>query len=172
MSEEMTVEEMDLAMKEFKRRIDDDGLAVVGSMGSREAPTVVYTLGLDDINWPELVVIGDLPPPAMEMFIHKQIAAWREAKQPSYGVQVLPLPELGQPEYKVHTRLVSPIDACMSYTGWIETYHKSSSVKVAQIIFPDANGNFPMDEGYDQGIRQPLIAPVKYDEEPSSEIIH
>lgn len=141
------------AVEDVRTLVDDQiarhGHAVVGVTGGADVPAHSYTVGLADVGWPELVLVG-MAGEQGRMILNAAVHALRSAdRRPQPGLIVddavsvpLMLHAVGSSAARWtrvaadrRIRLGKPIDG-----------HDA-----VQVLWPDASGRFPTDDDYDGG---------------------
>lgn len=136
------------------------GWAVQGVFGETPEDMFSYTIGLTDKGLPELW-IGTLGPQQSQPVLNglAELALSRHGRG-----EALPIGEPIDAEYSVPFRLRGPVDVEAAEAFGAVRWAIDKPVTLLQVLWPDNEGRFPDQDGYDQGHFPqrvlPLAAPV------------
>ncbi|MEO9497619.1 MAG: DUF4262 domain-containing protein [Vibrio splendidus] len=131
--------------RDLKKKIDLHDWAHMGIQGCASGDTPFdYTIGLTEMNLPELLICLPIRKEIANMILHNVIEQW---KKKGYFVGRSDDILHGMPIELVE---IDPIEACEEFMIQVPQYYKISAcdVKAVQIVLPDQNGKLPRDDGY------------------------
>ena len=120
-------------------------------------PTYAYTIGLTDAGVAELLIVG-LDLRMMEELLHNAVPIhMREELQPGGETDGIA---------NVHFRVeavhdLKPMQQVLNFYG--DPHNKAGIVRGLQLLWPDPDGRFPGEPGYDQRFSQSLDKPNPVD---------
>jgi hypothetical protein len=140
--------------KQQEEHIKEYGFTVMNIFAGEDgSPAYAYTIGNFRLDWPEILLIGNLGQRAPMMMIHAVIDAWRQAGRPSAGdikVEGLNIP-------CVRMKVVAPHVAQQRYTKQVRHFKGDENYTVMQLLWPDDQGHFPDEPGYNPKFVQPIL---------------
>ena len=129
----------------IKKNIDSHGVNIMAIGGTNTTPSFVYTTGLTDIGFPELIVFS-LPPHAAHGIMYaiiEQVKASKEGVLEDGDIfnDVANLP--------VHIKAISA-GAASHYAFQTLFYYKGQPVQPTfmQVVLCDPEGSMPWEDGY------------------------
>jgi len=151
---------MALRFEQIRRQQEDHireyGFSILSIFGDESSPPFVYTLGLADVDWPELIILGT------QQGILASLAVTELRKSERIPVASVTL----QKTATVPVYLGSVTEANVErYLCQAVTRRRSRGLPdpaALQLVFPDREGRYPLEEGYDSKFmdtRQPCLAP-------------
>lgn len=125
------------------------GMSVIGVMSDGVKPSFSYTIGMTNIDEPELIVFG-IPAGYASAFFNEYYAQLKSgARKSEVGV----LTEFfNLPVYLVDAGYKATIE----YTLQAEAYF-GKPLKYRQVVLSDRNGKLPWEEGFESHFVQPLL---------------
>lgn len=158
--------------KEIKKHISSvikrKGYAILSVCG-RVVPgsqpiNYAYTVGLRDLNMPELLMVGIPSTNTLSKIIENQIIVWQLSDSSSYDVR----DDLTyKPGMRTRTEKIDGDAACKLYCSELRRHYPRKQINMAQILFPDESNLLPGEVGYnvdyDQGplhssdVKQPTL---------------
>lgn len=144
--------------RRFQAAIDQSikqrGIHIQPILASDDGPSYVYTVGMTLIGAPELIVFG-LPPQAAASMVLTLFNEMRMGNRPKDQKEIIDLA-------RVPLRLEDVSRAAIDdYTGQGDDYLTSHGhmPKYRQLMWPDEQGVFPNEKGFDERYRasQPYI---------------
>lgn len=154
-------------LQDFLKKQDDVikkyGVSIITTatdLGNGESTYLSYTVGLSDIDLPEIFVFG-IPPDDAKFIIN---SAYRLAK--SYQLKLdVPVAEICN--LPVMFKDVSP-SAASEYVRMANN-RANQLLPAVQLVWPDSAGNFPWEPNYDERLRkvQPLAFELGLGDEPT-----
>jgi len=151
----------------MKERIAKYGYTMQYVFPSEEdnSPGFFYTIGLCARGWPEIFLSGNLGQETGARFIHDVIELWEKTGKPVLGVIPDFLELVGKKgSFAAETVLVDSQVARNNYTFQVENFYPEVSYDVAQLLWPDPEGNLPNNPQYVKDpryaqVQLPLLAP-------------
>lgn len=138
------------------RLIEEHGHAVINVLGNDQKQQHSYTVGLADAGWGELVVMG-LDANTSQMILNNAVH-WlrRQERRPDHG---LTIPDaISVPLRLRRTDFATARPYLAVAANRMERLHGGKAMDVRQVLWPDADGVFPDERGYDdKNLRQELI---------------
>lgn len=141
---------------DIEANIEKHGLTVIGVFADPVGmkPTFSYSIGLTDRGWPEMIMVG-LHAPYAKGFIN---ALARRPEPPKIGEQIDDLADL---PIRIGAVSEEAIKAYMVQSTARQERTDGPRPTAVQVIYPDKDGRFPGEPGYDLDPRtQPLLAPT------------
>lgn len=139
---------------DIDRSIAQTGIHIQPILPSDENPPYVYTVGMTLIGAPELIVFG-LPPQVAASMIHKMFAEMRMGNRPKNQKDII---DLASVPLRLENVSRSAVD---EFTGQGDAYLVSHGhrPKYQQLMWPDEQGIFPNEKGFDERYRatQPYL---------------
>lgn len=134
--------------------IKNYGLHVQYVFASEDKPSFIYTIGMTNIGAPELLVFS-LPPEAVAGAMNHLYQEMRMCHRPKDAETITDLWPV-----KMILESVDSQDAA-EYTIQADEYYRGKGVKPVykQLVWPDANGKYPHQYGFDKKLRaaQPYL---------------
>jgi hypothetical protein len=150
--------DMDLYLAQQAALIEQHGYTFVGVFDpDGKDPQFAYSIGLTQFAWPEVLFIGNMRPDYIEIILTDLINKWREAGTYQLGdnMGLIVFKDLSE-----HPLRVIEVDAhhvLDEYAHQVLRYFDPGEVKFVQVLWPDTNGKFPGEEGYDESQVQPVM---------------
>lgn len=135
---------MDDVVTKVSGMIEKNRFAVIMVGGSEDTPSFAYTVGLTNLNHPELVMVG-LPPALAHQLLNDAgamlldgVAEYKDGDRIDHLIRDLPVvvQDLQYPD--------ELFGMCCRILG-------KGNFRMHQVFMPDPNGKFPWDEDCDQG---------------------
>lgn len=147
----------------LEAKIQEHGYTFIGVFDpDGKNPTFAYSLGLSRRGWPEVLLIGNIHPRVIEAILTDLIKSWEANGSPIIGDNA---DAIKFADGSSHPLRVVPVDATHAvehYARQAPTYADEHHVEVVQVCWPDQNGVYPQDEGYNTAMTQPLL-PTLYE---------
>lgn len=122
-------------------------------------PSFVYSIGLTEMGWPELLLIGDINPMFLEIIMTEVVDHFRKVGSVVPG-------DIGGIITGGYDLRVIEVDSAVAgakYGCQVKNFYPGRDIKFMQVLWPDKAGVFPNEEGYDNERPQPVVpAPVKH----------
>ncbi len=136
-----------------KALIKEHGFTLIGVFDPEEVdPNFVYSIGLTERGWPELIFIGDINPVYVEVILTDLIRLWEEEGKPVLGkVDGIIV------NYPLRLVEVDAAEASEKYGYQVRNFYPYQDIKFVQVLWPDKQGVFPDEPGYDNERSQPVI---------------
>ena len=120
-------------------------------------PAFVYSIGLTNKDQPELLMIGNMRPDTCEAILGAIIEQWDRL-----GVFYGPITGVARTasdlDVPMMLRKVKADEALGGYAFAVPTFCPSTDgYAFVQVVWPDPNGKYPYDPGYDSRCKQPLL---------------
>lgn len=146
------------AINEMKKKIASHGFAIMNILGKENEPPFSYTVGLSKTyNHPELICFG-LPFRTMNILFHTIVSDLIEKK----GVlkPLIPYEDFSNMPMEfacVESRFIQEY-----MCGVADYYADAYKVEAMQMLWPDPQGCFPYEKGYDEHyiLAQPILAKI------------
>lgn len=121
-----------------------------------KTPMFVYSVGLTGRGWPEVLLVGNMNPKITEIILTDIIKSWEERGEPLIGDNhdIIRFAD-GTPQ-PLRVREASEA-AARDYAVQARFYYNTDDIKVVQVMWPDTDGKFPDDQGYNTVMQQPII---------------
>lgn len=130
------------------QNISSQGLHIQHVAESESSPEFSYTIGMTNIGAPELIVFG-LPPGAIHGALREYFNQLRMCHRPKDGRMIQDLWAV--------TMLLETVenDEAAPYTAQADIYFEDERKKPTykQMLWPDQNGKYPHQYGFDQAYR-------------------
>lgn len=135
----------------IEKNIDQYGIALQYVFPTEEdpGPAFLYTIGMTNIGAPELIVFGLDPHMMMPIFnqIFDEIRKGFRPKKAEVIADLMSVPLLLHP---VSREAISEFGVqCLEYYK-----HKGISPKFCQVLWPDTDGKYPHEKGFQEHMRQ------------------
>ena len=143
-----------------RAKIAKHGYTFIGVFDpERKAPNFVYSIGLVERGWPEVLMVGNVPPAVAESILTDLVKHWVDSGGPMFGL----IPGMIRIREQLHPLQVVAIDAQYAqdhYAFQIKHFYPHIDADVVQVLWPDERGRFPNHTEYNQELTQPLL-PVR-----------
>jgi hypothetical protein len=123
---------------------------------SRKEPSFFYTIGNQEKQLPELLIIGNFKPQDMCSILNTLSDAMAEAKEPAKDGSTI---DLGG-EYPLLIYLASK-DAKEKYTVQAGQFYANEDYEVMQVVIPDKKGCYPPDPKCHKDYQVPVLRESK-----------
>jgi hypothetical protein len=138
-------------------RIDRYGYTYIGVFDPEgDKPSFVYTIGLAQKDFAELVMIGDMPMHVAQQIMGAVIAQWENT-----GEFIGPVTHVAcDRDGKDMPMFLRPVDSDTvldQYACQARQYQPDVHIRVVQLLWPDNHGVLPTEPGYNTTMRQPLL---------------
>jgi hypothetical protein len=143
-------------------RIAKNGFTLVGVFDPEgKDPPFVYSIGLTQRGWPEVILItACMRPVTIEILLTDLIGRWFKDEKITMGDN----PDLiFMRDGSSHSMRVVEVDCNANvlekYGCQVPIFFEESDIKFVQVLWPDPAGKFPDEEGYstDPRMIQPLL---------------
>jgi hypothetical protein len=116
--------------------------------GEHGEPPFFYTLGLANRGWPELLLIGPMPPTTAQSLLNSVIDLWKEREAAYTGIleDFILIRDGG----KARARL-NLVDRRVAHTYTVQVANVlkiGDKYEVVQLLWPDQSGVLPDEEGF------------------------
>lgn len=126
-----------------------------------DAPDFTYSVGLTQRAWPELLLIGNLPPRLAQYILTEIASKWVAADGPVMGRMDDIIVTVDGTSLPLQVREVDPTVAMRDYTCAVtKLYPDYESRRCVQVLWPDADGVLPIEPCYNTKMTQPLLPEV------------
>lgn len=146
------------AVIEMKKKIAAHGFAIMNIFGKENEPCFSYTVGLSKTyNHPELICFG-LPFQTMNILFHTIVSELIEKKEqlkpliPYDDFSNMPMEFVRVESYNIEKYMC----------GVRDYYADAHTIEAMQMLWPDPQGCFPYEKGYDKHyiLAQPILAKI------------
>lgn len=139
-------------------KIGEHGFTLIGVFDpEKKLPTFVYSIGLTERGWPEVLFIGNLNPAIIEILLTDLIEGWVKAGEVKMGDN----PDLiAFGDGTSHALRVVDIplnEAISEYGCQVPYFYPDMDIRFVQALWPDKAGKFPDEEGYNTSMTQPIV---------------
>lgn len=140
-------------------KIEKYGFTLVGVFDPEgNEPGFVYTIGLTERGWPEVIMIGNIHPMIAEQFLSEMIANWGKAEKVIMGDNLDLIQFQDKSVHPIRVIDVNQNKAEQKYACRAKHLYPDRDVKYVQALIPDRFGRFPDEPEYDQSKQaQPII---------------
>ncbi|USV40929.1 DUF4262 domain-containing protein [Xanthomonas phage BUDD] len=144
---------------ELMTKIEMYGYTMVGVFDPEgNDPGFVYTIGLTERGWPEVIMIGNIHPMIAEQFLADMIAKWGKAEKVIMGDNLDVIQFQDRSVHPIRVIDVNQNKAAENYAIQAKRFYPEHNVKYVQALIPDRFGRFPDEPEYDQSKQaQPII---------------
>lgn len=121
-------------------------------------PAFAYSIGLTEKGWPEVLLIGNMRPQIIEIILTDLVKSWIAAGEVKMGDNdgLIVFPDMS--EHPLRVVEVPSRLAVEKFCCQVQNFYEKEDVKVVQVLWPDVNGKFPGEEGYDAlNMKQPVV---------------
>lgn len=137
-----------MMLARIEESISEEGFHTMFIDEDEETRDYAYTVGMCRHGLPELCTVGMIPPTAQTCF--EMLYRRREEWKPDCEIK---LAQNFSVRLQREDKLVEDMRWSRAYR---ETFHENAEACVYQVVFPDVNGKFPGDEGFDDRFCQDL----------------
>jgi hypothetical protein len=146
---------------QIQARIKEHGYTFIGVFDpDHKDPSFVYTIGLTGQKQAELLLIGNMHPRIIEIILTDLIEEFTR-----HGFRTGDIPD--QIRFKdgsLHPLRVVAVDsreAMNEYAYQVPQYYPRADIRFMQVLWPDAEGIFPGEIGYNESMVQPQLPEIK-----------
>lgn len=149
---------MDLS--EFRKNQEDliakHGYTLVGVFDPEgKEPTFAYSIGLTAFAWPEVIFFGNIRPDFIEAILTDLINHWRADGKVTLG-------DIDDIIVDYPLRVIEvATDPALEYAAQVTNYFEPKQIRFVQVLWPDKQGVFPNEPGYDNERAQPIVGEVR-----------
>ncbi len=141
---------------EIRASIDLHKYTMIGVGPGEGEPAFIYTLGLCQQDWPEIILIGNLNMRVGELILTDLINRWQEAGAPKLGMNEDMLAFKDGSSHGLIVRTIHP-SVVATHAFQHSYFFPGSDAKWVQVLWPDAEGHYPEDTDYNTSMIQPLL---------------
>ncbi|WEM34228.1 DUF4262 domain-containing protein [Xanthomonas phage X1] len=144
---------------ELAVKIELNGYTMVGVFDPEDKdPGFVYTVGLTERGWPEVIMVGNIHPMIAEKLITDLISGWQKKEKFVMGDNEGLLVFRDGTEHAIRVVEADTGKALEEYATAVGIFYSDMPVGFVQALIPDRFGRFPDDPEYDQSKQaQPII---------------
>lgn len=138
-------------------RIEALGFTLIGVTDSN--PRWVYSVGLTGRGWPEVIMIGNIPLDYVEPIMTDLINGWLDHGRVMMGMNQDVIRFADGTSHGLRIIDVPAKEASEKYACQVGQFYPGHELRFVQALFPDVNGKYPDEEGYDhEKCVQPIIS--------------
>lgn len=143
---------------ELMLKMEMFGFTMIGVMPEGKLPAFVYTIGLTQRGWPEVIMVGNVHPAIAEQLINDLIAGWSKKEKVIMGDNDGLLVFKDGTQHPIRVLTADANKALNDYACGVPNFFPNDELSFVQALIPDRFGRFPDEPDYDQSKQaQPLI---------------
>jgi hypothetical protein len=148
---------------QMRDNILEHGYTFMGVFAGDDTPSFCYTIGMCINDYPELLLIGNLPPAISESILGSVITEWQRQGKVVLG-EIPDAVTFGNgSKWPVRVVEVDFIEGNQWSRQVIPVLNRDRPYRIVQVLWPDVNGVLPDHPDYstDANMAQPMLTPVQ-----------